>query len=117
MGDVRSNCGRDPQPREIENTVANIRAKRERGEASGALYQAWPPRAYAEIDQAGTRGNNRRRIAPAKPVPNPADFPMAMVETVISGKFPALSLTGRTARIRFAGSARFLETVADSAAR
>ena len=25
-------CGRDPQPREIENTVANIRAKREAGE-------------------------------------------------------------------------------------
>jgi len=35
-------CGRAPQPNEIERTVENIRRKRGNGEASGHYYKPWP---------------------------------------------------------------------------
>ena len=55
-----SNCGRDPQPHEIENTVANIRRKREHEETSGALYQAWPLPVHGEVNKLVREWNNGR---------------------------------------------------------
>ena len=82
------NCGRDPQPREIENTVANIRARRERGEACGALYQAWPPRAYAEIDQLARKGIIAAELRRRSPYRIPRISPWQWLKRL----FPANSL-------------------------
>jgi hypothetical protein len=45
-------CGREPQPSEIERTVENIRRKRGSGEGQGQYYKPWPspvPKAIDEI--------------------------------------------------------------------
>jgi hypothetical protein len=81
-------CGRDPQPREIENTVSNIRARRLQGEASGILHPAWPPRACAEVDKLVRDGITAAELRRRSPYRIPRVSPWQWLKRL----FPAGSL-------------------------
>ena len=80
-------CGRDPQPHEIEHTVENIRRKRAKGEANGSVYQAWPPRAYEEIDQLVCQGITAAELRRRSPYRIPRVSPWRWIKRL----FPANS--------------------------
>jgi hypothetical protein len=81
-------CGRNPQPREIESTVSNIRARRKSGEADGSLYRAWPLHDHAEIDLLVRTGVTVAKLREKSPHPITEVPPFAWLERL----FPANSL-------------------------
>ena len=83
-----SNCGRDPQPREIENTISNIRARRLQGEASGILHPAWPPRVHAEINRLAREGITASELRRRSPYRIPRISPWQWLKRL----FPVNSL-------------------------
>jgi hypothetical protein len=94
-------CGRDPQPKEIERTVENIRKKRGSGEAVGQYYKPWPSpvaEAVDEIVYAGPKviGLNNRSPGALRENKSPAFW----LEVLFS---PGLLLCVSRELLRFTG--------------